>query len=84
MTTNENTAKAQIPTVTVHVSKPYVKIAGGWAGMRPVGLRRDYRAEVFGHHLHNTSKAEIQRVIRKYVHRFTGSPRVQIEFVEEA
>jgi hypothetical protein len=51
--------------VEIRVSKPYVVIAGGWTGMRPVGRRRDYSAMVNGRQFTNTSKAEIQRVIRQ-------------------
>jgi hypothetical protein len=51
--------------VTITASEPYVLVAGGWTGMRPVGLRRTYRATVNGTHYENTSKSAIQRVIRQ-------------------
>jgi len=50
--------------VVITVSDPYVLIAGGWTGMRPVGLRRTYKADVDGRQFVNTNKAEIQSVIR--------------------
>ena len=55
--------------VTVTVSEPYTAIAGGWTGMRPVGVKRTYRANVLGKDYVNTSKATIQSVIRAAVYR---------------
>lgn len=55
--------------VTITVSEPYTAVAGGWTSQRPVGQRRDYRANVLGRDFHNTSKAEIQRVIRQAIYR---------------
>jgi hypothetical protein len=55
--------------ITVHVSEPYTVIAGSWTGMRPVGRRRDYAADVLGRHIVQTSKDEIQRRIRQLIYR---------------
>lgn len=66
--------------VTVTVSEPYVMVGGGWTGMRPQGLRRDYKATVFGVEIQNTSKTGIERVIRQRVYRETGSHRVTFNF----
>jgi hypothetical protein len=65
-------------TVTVTVSAPYTVIAGGWTGMRPVGRRRTYTAEVDGVKIEQTSKPEIQRIIRRKCY----PQRVQIIFQE--
>lgn len=62
--------------VKVAVSDPYTVIAGGWAGMRPVGRRRTYVATVDGVRIEQTSKTEIQRIIRRKV-----PGRVTIVFV---
>jgi hypothetical protein len=70
-----------ITEVTVTVSEPYVMVGGGWTGMRPRGLRRDYKATVFGVEIQNTSKTEIERVIRQRIYRETGSHRVTFNFV---
>lgn len=67
--------------VTITVSELYVMVGGGWTGMRPQGLRRDYKATVFGVEIQNTSKDEIKRVIRQRVYRETGSHRVTFNFV---
>lgn len=56
-------------------------VGGGWTGMRPQGLRRDYKATVFGIEIQNTSKTEIERVIRQRIYRETGSHRVTFNFV---
>jgi predicted RNase H-like nuclease len=75
--------------VTVTVSQPATKIAGGWTGLRPVGRVRTYRANVAGVDYTNTSKTEIQRVIRAAVYRaetaagFLHTP-VSFTFVSEA
>lgn len=75
---------SQIVTeVTVHVSKPYVVIGGGWTSMRPQGLRRYYKAEIFGTKMHLTSKDEFKRRARVIAYKNTGSLRVQFTFVEE-
>ncbi|MGC1783601.1 MAG: hypothetical protein WA708_13845 [Acidobacteriaceae bacterium] len=74
---------AQILEVTITVSEPYVRIGGGWTGLRPQGLRRDYKAELFGIKVQNTSKVEIQRRIRQLAYRETGSSRVKFNFVDE-
>lgn len=66
-------------TVAINVSDMYVLISGGWTGMRPVGLRRDYTAEVNGKQYRNTSKAEIQRVIRHSLY----PQRVKFTFTQE-
>ena len=55
--------------VTITVSQPYTAIAGGRSGMRPVGRKRDYTANVAGVDYRNTSKGEIQRVIRAAIYR---------------
>jgi hypothetical protein len=69
--------------VTVTVSEPYISIGGGWTGLRPQGLRRNYEAEVFGRQIRQTNKAEIQRYIRQLSFRETGSDRVKFTFVAE-
>jgi hypothetical protein len=68
--------------VTITVSDPYILAGGGWTGMRPLGLRRTYEAEVFGRKIKNTSKDQIQRYIRQLTFRETGSDRVRFTFVE--
>lgn len=73
-----------VTQVTVKVSAPAVKIAGGRSGMRPVGIVRDYRATVFGHEIHRTSKSEIKSYIRALAYRETGSNRVDFTFEDEA
>ena len=55
--------------VTVTVSQPYTAIAGGRSGLRPVGRKRTYAANVAGVDYRNTSKAEIVRVIRAAIYR---------------
>jgi hypothetical protein len=74
--------------VTIRVSKPYTIIAGGWTGLRPVGRRRDYTADVLGRHYHQTSKDEIKRVIRAAIYRDEHAKgiahaRVKFEFVND-
>ena len=69
--------------VTITVSEPYVLIGGGWTGMRPLGLRRDYRAEVDGVTFANTNKAQIMLVIRQHLYRKTGNDRVNFTFTNE-
>lgn len=55
--------------VTITVSQPYTAIAGGRSGLRPVGRKRTYTANVAGVDYRNTSKAEIVRVIRAAIYR---------------
>ena len=55
--------------VTITVSKPYTAIAGGYTSLRPIGVKRTYRANVMGVDYVNTNKAEIQSVIRAAVYR---------------
>lgn len=76
-------------TVTITVSEPYVKIAGGATGLRPVGRRRTYRANVLGRDYVNENKSEIQSVIRAAIRREEDAARfvhvpVTFEFVAEA
>lgn len=66
--------------VTVTVSEPYTLIAGSWDGMRPVGRRRTYVATVDGVRIEQTSKDQIQRIIRRKVQ---DSARARIVFVAE-
>ena len=54
--------------IEIKMSKPYVKISGGWTGMRPVGRRRTYTAIIDGVTVENESKSEIQSVIRRKLH----------------
>ena len=51
--------------------------------MKPVGLRRDYRATVNGVKILNQSKAEIQRVIRNKLRRVGSCSKVTFTFIEE-
>jgi hypothetical protein len=69
--------------VAVTMSEPYTVIAGGWTGMRPVGRRRDYRAEVDGTTFCCTSKAEIQRAIRARLYGTGNRGPVRFTFTEE-
>lgn len=74
-----------IPQVTVTVSAPYRVV--GYHGSRYGAsqfTRRDYSATAFGREVRNTSKAEIQRVIRALAYRATGSNRVTFTFESEA
>lgn len=66
-------------TVTVSVSKPYVAIAGGWSGMRPVGMRSTYRATVNGKHCETTNKSQIAQRIRLACY----PERVKVVFVQD-
>jgi hypothetical protein len=68
--------------ITITVSRPYVLVAGGWSGMRPVGLRRDYQATVNGVDVRNTSRTEIQRVIRCKLRRSGVTERVTFTFTD--
>ena len=71
--------------VTVRVGKPYAVISGGRSGMHQErGQRRDYTASVLGSDIRNTSKDEIQRIIRAKFYRATGSNRVDFTFEEQA
>lgn len=63
------TKRAAVLPVRVLVSQPYVKITGGWTGMRPVGQRRTYTATVNGTFFNVENKVGIQRAIRHYCHR---------------
>ena len=69
--------------ITVLVSDPYTLIAGGWTGLRPVGMRRDYRATVNGDAIHNTSKVGIQRVIRAKLYRSGVRGRIVFRFTDD-
>lgn len=73
------TTGVAVVTITVTVSEPYTAIAGGWTGMRPVGRRRTYTATVNGTRIEQTSKPEIQRIIRRKLY----PQRVEIIFVNE-
>ncbi len=55
--------------ITVKVSEPYVKIAGGYTSLRPVGLRRTYVTTLNGHEVRQQSKSEITSVIRAWAWR---------------
>ena len=64
--------KWQVTEVEVTVGQPYIAIAGGWSGMRPVGRKRDYTATAFGKVFRNTSKDDIARAIRAAAYRDNG------------
>lgn len=70
--------------VTITVSAPYVAIAGGWSGLQPVGCKRDYTATVDGTDIKNTSKSEIQRVIRTKLYRSGYRGRISFTFIEKS
>lgn len=62
------TKMATLP-VKVTVSQPYIKVVGGWTGMRPVGYRRTYTATVNGVFFANENKATFMVNIRHYCYR---------------
>lgn len=62
-------AKQAILPVRVLVSQPYTKVAGGYTGMRPVGLRRTYTATVNGVFFMNENKSTFMVNIRHYCNR---------------
>lgn len=68
----------QARVVEIEVSAPYQLIAGGYTGLRPVGMRRDYMASVDGREYRNTSKATIQQVIRRRLY----PARVKFRFID--
>ena len=75
------TTKQQSREVTISVSEPYTVI--GANGRMYPGQRRDYKAEVFGSDYQNTSKTEIERVIRARFFRETGRNLVRFTYVQE-
>jgi hypothetical protein len=78
------TTKQETPEVTITVSQPYhvVGFQGGRYGASQF-TKRDYTADVLGKRYQNTSKSEIQSVIRAAFYRATGSNRVRFTFVQE-
>lgn len=77
------TTKREVPEVTITVSQPAIKIAGGWTGMRPVGVVRTYTTSVLGHDIKKNSKSEIMDRVRTLYYRETGSNRVKFTFVDQ-
>jgi hypothetical protein len=73
-----------VKVVKVEVSEPCVKIAGGWTGLRPVGRRRTYRAEIDGVAIVQESKSEVQRLARQRLWRAGHRGAVQFKFIEAA
>lgn len=72
--------------VTVHYSEPYRTV--GFQGRGRYGAsqftKRDYTANVAGKDFTNTSKAELQSAVRRYVRKLeteAGFLRVPVEFV---
>lgn len=78
------TKQSQSREVIITVSAPYhvEGFNGGHYGLSAF-TRRDYTAVVFGEKYQNTSKTEIQRVIRARFYRETRSNRVSFTFVAE-
>jgi len=71
-------------TITVKRSLPYVLVGGGWAGLRPLGLRRDYVATVNGTEVKNTCKGTLEARVRTLLRRsgFTGKVSFTYEDTE--